>query len=270
MMLKRAIALWIGAAIFGLTIGLPVIWAFSQFHPPAVIHQAKEESFGSKLLNDPPAFFTAVLAIITGGLAFYTARLWTSTSSLVSRTEEIARRQERAFVHIDSIVFEIVTVDENSAFSRERIPEIYRDNHHLYMTRFAVRPIWRNSGKSPTRNMTVWVRHGKSARHIPHDYANGPTVEGRMFIAPQAAESSDVVAMLEARSLIDWTFEERDGAPPLVLIWGRADYEDVFGEKHFVEWCYRVRLLAPDKKMLRAEFIQYGDFNRTDEDRDQG
>ena len=48
---------------------------------------------------------------------------------------------------------------------------------------------------------------------------------------------------------------------PLFLIWGQADYEDVFEDKHTTKWCYRVRLDRHDGKKLNATFIQWGGHN---------
>jgi hypothetical protein len=52
---------------------------------------------------------------------------------------------------------------------------------------------------------------------------------------------------------------------PMMFVWGRADYQDVFGGTHFVEWCYQVRFSRPIRsERLRADFIQWGEYNRTD------
>ena len=56
------------------------------------------------------------------------------------------------------------------------------------------------------------------------------------------------------------------GAEPRIFLWGRADYEDVFGKTHFIEWCYRLRYESHRGEKLRASFIQWGDYNRSDED----
>ncbi len=55
------------------------------------------------------------------------------------------------------------------------------------------------------------------------------------------------------------------GVEPLIFIWGRADYEDIFKRKHFAEWCRRLRFDRHDGKTLHASFIQWGEYNRTDE-----
>jgi hypothetical protein len=50
-----------------------------------------------------------------------------------------------------------------------------------------------------------------------------------------------------------------------LFVWGRADYEDVFGKKHFTQWCYQFRPERHDGKNLRVSLIQWGPYNGTDE-----
>jgi len=49
---------------------------------------------------------------------------------------------------------------------------------------------------------------------------------------------------------------------PLLLIWGRADYWDVFGQGHSTEWCYQIGFTLTKTKELIATFTQYGEHNR--------
>ena len=52
----------------------------------------------------------------------------------------------------------------------------------------------------------------------------------------------------------------------MIFIYGRADYDDVFGHHHFVQWCYTLRFERHQGEKVRASFIQWGEYNRTDED----
>jgi hypothetical protein len=89
-----------------------------------------------------------------------------------------------------------------------------------------------------------------------------PRFRCRCFL--QAVEHSPVVEMPEARRIVDYGVH-REGEEPACWIWGRADYEDIFGEPHFVEWCYQPRFDAHDGKTLRVTFIQWVEYNRTDD-----
>jgi hypothetical protein len=89
------------------------------------------------------------------------------------------------------------------------------------------------------------------------------------FSGRKPREGSHYIEMPPARTLIEYGAFRR-GEPHIILIWGRADYEDVFEQSHFVEWCYELRFDKHDGQKLRASFVQIGDYNRTDEDEESG
>jgi hypothetical protein len=85
------------------------------------------------------------------------------------------------------------------------------------------------------------------------------------FLGPQAVEASDVIEMTGTMALVNWQWNPVSPSPRM-FIWGRADYRDVFGQPHFTEWCYQLRLSRPVRsERIRAQFIQWGEYNRTDE-----
>ncbi|MGO9459647.1 MAG: hypothetical protein ACLP1W_05925, partial [Rhodomicrobium sp.] len=83
--------------------------------------------------------------------------------------------------------------------------------------------------------------------------------------APNAVEPSGVIEIPPAQALINYGAWGCSGPEPKIFIWGRADYEDIFGEPHFVEWCYQLRFERYEGKKVRASFIQWNEYNRTDE-----
>jgi hypothetical protein len=88
-----------------------------------------------------------------------------------------------------------------------------------------------------------------------------------LFLGPKAIEKSSVFEMTGARALIHGgAGQGGDGLGPRMFVWGRADYQDMFGGRHFIQWCYLIRFERHDGKNLRAHFIQWGDYNRSDED----
>jgi hypothetical protein len=107
----RASLFLIGVVVFGLAIGLPFGWGFSQFHasfaqsnqqpvqtgntqPRAECCQSPpQESFWERLVTDPTAFGAILLCFITACLAGYTALLWGSTKALVNKTNEISEKE---------------------------------------------------------------------------------------------------------------------------------------------------------------------------------
>ena len=182
------------------------------------------------------AGFTVVLAFSTIGLWLATNRLWRAGKDALETTE-------RAFVFIDGF-----NVELNGIFMPDGdIPSL---------SYFAVQPKWSNSGNTPTKRMTIracWHNPGRPfADDYSYRFASTP-----FFVSPKAVQTSEFVEMTGGQALIDRGWRPV-GPEPLMLIWGRAHYEDVFGGKHFVEWCYRVRFDRHDGKTLRAQLIQWG------------
>jgi hypothetical protein len=213
-----------------------------------------------RLVDKHNGFFAAIAAFI---VAWFTFSLRQSTDELWKAGERNFREAQRAFVFIDGFTPEITTAADIGT-KPEDLPERYRSRPHLYMHCFAVVPRWKNSGNTPTRNMKMQVDWRGPPGPIPPDYVYRKAAEP-FFVAPKAVESSTILDMPGASVLIDWTWRPV-GVEPSVFIWGRADYEDVFKRKHFIEWCYQLRFESHDGKNLRAHFIPWGDYNRSDED----
>jgi hypothetical protein len=84
------------------------------------------------------------------------------------------------------------------------------------------------------------------------------------FIGPNSIEISEPIEITGTRIILDNILAGHP--PPPVLILGRTEYEDVFGYSHWLEWCYRLRYEAHREQRLRAHFVQWGEYNRSDED----
>jgi len=111
--------------------------------------------------------------------------------------------------------------------------------------------------------MTIWVNWRGPPGEVPPAVYKGPPALP-FFLAPKAVEPSDVIEIPAAMALIDWSMRPV-GAEPMILIWGRADYEDVYGKRHFIEWCHQLRFSRPTDERMRAGFIQWREHNRSDD-----
>lgn len=217
----------------------------------------------NRLLDDPIATFTALLF-------FVTLLLWWATRELVKDAKTTSERQaseikqiERAFVHLDGFNYELTTaVDSKTPL--ESLPLAYQTYPRLYITRFAIQPKWRNSGNTPVKAMTVrmnWrLEYLEGTSNPNYEYDGEPKA---IFLAPHACEPGDFVEIPNAHDCVDYglglgTTEQ------IILIWGRADYKDVFDKEHFMEWCYRLRFDDHKGEGLRASFYQWGTYNRSD------
>jgi hypothetical protein len=172
---------------------------------------------------------------------------------------------ERAFVFIDGFNVELTTALDSDIPNYEWIPSRYRKDPGLYITRFAAQPRWKNGGNTPTDRLAIQIDWRMFSDGIPPDfefpYRDGP---GPLFLAPQAVEPTSYLVIPPAQALVDWG-NNPAGVEPAILIWGRADYRDVFDKAHFVEWCYWLRFSRPRRgDRMTASFIQWGQYNRTD------
>jgi hypothetical protein len=199
-------------------------------------------------------------AIATVFIALFTLTLWLATDKLWRSGQTTFEATERAFVFLDGFDTELSTGEDTD--HSNSLPERYNKHPELYIARFAVLPRWKNGGNTPTKKLTIQVDWTGPGVTPSFKYRGTPKI---FFLAPRAAAQSDVIDIPPAPALIDWSFHPV-GSEPLILIWGRADYEDVFGKKHFVEWCYQLRFSRPWRhQRLAASFIQWGDYNRSDE-----
>jgi hypothetical protein len=204
-----------------------------------------------------------VSALAAISVAFFTYTLWRSNEKLWKSGRDALEATERAFVFIEGFDIELTTA-ANARIELGTLPERYRAVPELCITRFAAIPRWKNSGNTPTRKMIIRVHWRGPGGPIPPEYVY-PNAETAFFVAPQAIERSEAIDMSGApRALVDYHYFSPGGDEPLIFIWGRADYEDIFQQSHFLEWCYRLRLDRHDGVNFRANFVQWGDYNRTD------
>jgi len=205
-------------------------------------------------------------AIATLAIAGFTWTLKRSTDRLWKAGEDQHAISNRAFVFIDGFNYELTTAaDARPLYELVDLPERYRDDPGLFVTRFAVQPRWKNGGNTPTRRMTIQVDWQGPVGPIPPEYGYRNAREP-FFLAPKAIEASRFLEIPAAQSLVDFGAFHHAGVEPLIFIWGRADYEDVFGRPHFIQWCHQLRLERHRQERMSAGFIQWGDYNRTDDD----
>ncbi len=126
-----------------------------------------------------------------------------------------------------------------------------------------IKPRWKNGGRTPTKNLIVKVAcdsiDGELAADFTFPYADNAL---QTMIGPDATEWSNPVQISEfdANKALD---KERN-----IYIWGRADYLDVFDptSPRFTQFCYRIHFRRSEGH-VRTQFIAYGDYNKSDQDR---
>ncbi len=147
-----------------------------------------------ELIDRHNGFFAALAAFI---VAAFTYTLWRSTDKLWRAGNDTLQTTERAFVFIHEFDVELTTAADAKIVKTEHLPERYRSDPDLFITRFAFFPRWKNSGNTPTRKMTIQIDWRGPPGPIPPDYVyrNAPQP---FFLAPKAVESSSIVEIPEA------------------------------------------------------------------------
>lgn len=239
---------------------------------PIVISVIRAQVVCSINLVDRHNGFFAALAGIA--VAAFTFTLWVATDQLAKSGQRVFEATERAFVFLDGFNYELTTradapkpanMQRISTVSAEGEPKWYSAYPQLVITRFAMQPRWKNGGNTPTKNMTIQVDwRGPPGPVPPPEFAYRNSSQP-FFIPPKAVETSAVIEIPTAAAIVSWSMNPV-GIEPFILIWGRADYEDVFQRKHFVEWCHRLRFSRTGGEKMRASTIQWGPYNRTDTD----
>jgi len=242
------------AAIMGFALGGSVAWGI-MYVPPhyhaadnqqANEHPAQQENkngFWEKAGDDPVAYFTLWLVGFTGVLAISTIGLWIVTwrasvsqardmkASIIAaeKSAEIARDAmiagERAFVFTTSITgyYDV-------------------DSAGLYHRRF--RPLWKNSGDTPTRKMTMHSACELRTTVLPpgfdFDYATVET--GTALIPPNTEIGGSLAPRLQDRAISPQDILDVQAGNKLLYFWGWAKYRDVFADTpdHITRFCFRV------------------------------
>lgn len=241
--------------------------------PPRIIIEGISRTLSlrctGRLINKMNAAITALatlaISVFTVVLVIVTNRQAKLTGDSVAIAKDALLKTERAFVFLDGFNIELTTALDSDHPDYERLPDRYKSDPGIYITRFAAQPRWKNGGSTPTEQMIIQVDWRGPIGTIPPEYVYRQPPEP-FFLAPMAVEPSPYIEMPGAQALINWA-NNPVGEPPMMWIWGRADYRDVFGKPHFIEWCYQLRLSRPIRKeRMTAAFIQWGDYNRSDKD----
>jgi hypothetical protein len=195
----------------------------------------------------------AITALATIAVAWFTFSLRDATTQQGKLTKEALIVSTRAFVFLEN--FEPrVTISYPSGTPRNG--KIFDP----FIAGFWFVSRWKNSGETPTKNLTLRVRartiRGELPADFVYDYDGEPM---RAMIGPKANEWSapiEVVANDANRVL--------DGETNL-YVWTRAEYEDVFGRSRWTNSCSRVTFTMIDRE-ITSNFVLYGPYNGSDAD----
>jgi hypothetical protein len=116
---------------------------------------------------------------------------------------------QRAFIAIQSIKPELTT----RANANVPLDEVAHDPG-LFVTRFAVQPIWENRGSTPSQAMLVNVDWSLGGQRTVGSYRRP---DRRFFIAPKSIEADEIFEMPGLNQVIQGGFGDALGPIPEML-----------------------------------------------------
>lgn len=163
---------------------------------------------------------TIVLCVITGALAWFTAKLFSATAEIAKDAAMKSQAQLRAYVTVG--IGDSVVQDTGKGIN------------------FQGRAKVTNVGLTPAMNATQRLNAAILPSPLPSGF-NFPVLEPSefgMFIGPQQnidvfSHSLDPIPDLEVTNVAK-------GAGRAMYFWGVIEYEDSFGEKHETKFCHMV------------------------------
>jgi len=175
---------------------------------------------------------------------------------------------ERASTVVDEA---LVSAQRAYVFLREFRVNLVKNPLNEEIQTCTIQPIWENTGATPTRNGRSHLNWKFFERSIPpeFDFPDFDEVGNRvlsydayksLIVGPRATA---LAPLLEIEPGILKQARDLQGR---VLIWGWAEYDEVFGDakRHRTEFCYQLVVIGSPASWVG--FSQYRAFNGADED----
>jgi hypothetical protein len=236
--------------------------------------QQSDESIWSPSTWSPTTAFTALLAVFTAILAVGTIRLWTETARLAEGAElqgvdmkESASEAARAATAMAALAAnsaQSVSITQQLAetqrdFWRRQMrayitaiigTAVYQEKNESLDLRFEGKPTVINTGLTPAHNVRQRIKSAILPTAFPKDFdwelTPGAVVAGSIIGAHQSQTIN---------AIVDEIVPEEDvaaiktGKTRALHVWGTVQYEDVFGETHFTNFC-QVLTWFPDNRIM--------------------
>jgi len=221
-------------------------------------------------------WITLALAFITGALAFYTARLWKATKTMVDSADATSQRQSNEMqasiaeaAHSTSALEKIAKVTLDNANLMKGVMhqqmrayiaiKIGTAIHQDKKLKFAANQVLVNSGYTPARNVSYSTKAAiLTIENIsPQDLVisvNGEILTNNTGLAPR--QQFSIQGVVENRFLDAEVAEIMNGDKKRPFIWGAVTYDDVFGGHCVSNFClhYRFYLGLDDKYHVAGYF----------------
>lgn len=197
---------------------------------------------------------TWLLALFTGGLFAYTARLWSATSDLVRTTADNSEKELRAYVGVDEM-------EDSEERSVEYFPR-GQSSGAIVVNAYA-----KNFGKTPA----VKLRCAMALKYLDRE----PTKDDFLAIpytSPSTIGAGHKTTLRIEERPFDWesyrvvlvNLGSTHKLPKFLYAFGTVAYLDIFGKLHWTRFCFRVYYKNGESKPPAWDIC--GPYNDTDDD----
>ncbi|HEY7246953.1 MAG TPA: hypothetical protein VH678_24025 [Xanthobacteraceae bacterium] len=188
-----------------------------------------------------PARWTpeGVSAIATAAIAVFTIVLVWVTSRQARLTKEALIADKRAFVFAKNI-FPVWELDRQTG---------------EYNWRF--RPVWENSGDTPTKGMTLYVDCELRNTILPQgfDFTRTTIPAGPGMLGPRATSTGGAAPHYPVAAITPTDIVDIQAGKKFLYLWGWVRYWDVFPKtpQHITRFCWQIMPLGNPKNYNPAQ-----------------
>lgn len=190
-------------------------------------------------------YATIALAAVTAILAFFTYGLWrdarrTSKQTISDMRSSIAEAARSAtameVVAAQQPKMQNIMYKQMRAYIAVDVGKAISQNSDL---RFEADPIIVNTGFTPAKNVSTWIKAAILDPTVTHDYLlkeNGEFRKNDATLNPR--QTFTIFGIVRDRYSIEEVVCIMEGVDKRLFVWGAVSYEDVFGGKWETNFCH--------------------------------
>jgi hypothetical protein len=176
-----------------------------------------------KFIDENTAALTAIGTLV---IAAFTGTLWMATSRQARLASDTLIANQRAFVFVPNI---------SPLWELDNATGLYN---------WRLRPVLRNTGDTPTRNMTMYVECEIRNNPIPDQYSFTPQAQNAATgtIPPKFELAGGQAPRMPGAAITPQDIIDAQNGRKFIYLWGVIEYNDVFPgtRQHTTRYCYMI------------------------------
>jgi hypothetical protein len=175
-----------------------------------------------------------ITALATLVIAAFTATLWLATSRQARLTREAFVADKRAFVFATGF---------NQVWEQDKATNLYV---------WRLRPVLRNSGATPTKDMEMYVACEIRNSQLPTGYAFTPQAQNiaKGMMPPMFELQGGIAPQYPGAAITPQDIIDSQAGRKFIYLWGWISYRDIFPEteRHITRYCWLITAIGDPLK----------------------